>query len=272
MSEIDWDTPEIAGQYDRNCDHQYLKGRALVEMMGIREGDSVLDAGCGTGRQALHVSGIIGPSGRITGIDPSSYRIELARKKFTGTSGNACFLVGQAEHLDAVPDHSVDHAYFCSSFHWIDDKNLALCEIFRVLKPGGRVGMTTLDRNCPNPMREIVDSILETYHVKQTRERQRNIKRVTAPELRDLLSGAGFTGIVIEPRTTPRKYGSPEEFLKQRVDLGRPDCLLKELPENVREKILSEITREFRKMEGPGGPGFGNVTLFVVAAKPGKRI
>ena len=40
MSEIDWDTPEIAVRYDKNCDHQFLKGRALVEMMGIATGDT----------------------------------------------------------------------------------------------------------------------------------------------------------------------------------------------------------------------------------------
>ena len=67
-------------------------------MMGISNGDTVLDVGCGTGRQAVYVSGIIGSSGRLTGIDPSSHRIELAQEKFArDPKGNARFLVGQAE-------------------------------------------------------------------------------------------------------------------------------------------------------------------------------
>lgn len=41
----------------------------------------MLDVGCGTGQQAVNVLGIIGSAGQLTGIDPSSYRIELARKK-----------------------------------------------------------------------------------------------------------------------------------------------------------------------------------------------
>jgi ubiquinone/menaquinone biosynthesis C-methylase UbiE len=118
MSEIDWDTPEIAVRYDKNSDHQFLKGRALIEMMKITKGDAVLDIGCGTGRQAISVAGIIGTSGRLTGIDPSSHRIRLAREKFTGDqTGNVRFLVGLAENLRSVPDRSIDHAYFCSSFH-----------------------------------------------------------------------------------------------------------------------------------------------------------
>ncbi|MCO5381146.1 MAG: class I SAM-dependent methyltransferase [Methanosarcina barkeri] len=46
----------------------------------------MLDVGCGTGRQALNVAEIIGPAGQLTGIDPSSYRIELARKSLTEIS------------------------------------------------------------------------------------------------------------------------------------------------------------------------------------------
>jgi ectoine hydroxylase-related dioxygenase (phytanoyl-CoA dioxygenase family) len=41
MSEIDWDTPEIAGRYDRNSDRQYQKGLALIGMMKIKKGDAV---------------------------------------------------------------------------------------------------------------------------------------------------------------------------------------------------------------------------------------
>ena len=273
MSEIDWDTPEIAVRYDQNCDQQYRKGRALVEMMEITKGDTMLDVGCGTERQAVNVSGIIWPSGRLTGIDPSSHRIELPRKTFIGDSkGNGRFMVGQTEQLCTVPGHSIDHAYFCSSFHWIDDKKLALNQIFRVLKPGGRVGITTLDRNSLNMMRGIVDPILKKYHVKWNRERQGGIKRVTASELHDLLSGGGFTDIIIEPRVIPRQYGSPEEFLKHRGELGRPDNLLKDFPDDIRQKIMTAISEELGKRQGPDGIVFGNVTLFAVATKPNERI
>jgi len=268
MSEIDWDSPEGAERYDRNCDHQLQKGEVLVEMMGIKKGDFVLDVGCGTGRQALNVAGIIGPAGELTGIDPSSYRIELARKKFgEDSTGNVRFLVGQAEDLRVVPDNSINHAYFCSSFHWVDDKKTALNEIYRVLRPGGRVGMTTLDRDSPNMMRALVDPIFVKYHIESRQEWHRGMKKVTAPELHDLLSGAGFTRISIEPRAVPRKYNSPEEFLKHLEERDSPEGVLKDIPDEIREKIRQEITEEFRKAQAPEGTGFGNITLFAVATK-----
>ncbi|MGB7993678.1 methyltransferase domain-containing protein [Methanoregula sp.] len=269
MSEIDWDTPEIAVRYDKNCDHQFLKGRALVEMMGIATGDTVLDVGCGTGRQAVYVSWIIGPSGKLTGIDPSSHRIELCREKFSGNQkADVTFLVGQAEDLRNIPDQSLDYAYFCSSFHWVDDKSRDLNEIFRVLKPGGKVGMTTLDKDSPHIMREIVDAILEKYNVKRTHERQGGKKRVTATELHDLFTVAGFTEIIIEPRYIPRQYRSPEDVMNHLSTQGGTDYLLKDLPEDTRQKIGDEIKRELNQHQGPDGIGFGNITLFAVATKP----
>jgi len=73
MSEIDWDTPEGAESYDQNCDHQFLKGQTLIEMMKIHTGDSVLDIGCGTGPQAINFSAITGPADRLMDTDPSSH-------------------------------------------------------------------------------------------------------------------------------------------------------------------------------------------------------
>ncbi|AKB78751.1 Methyltransferase domain protein [Methanosarcina horonobensis HB-1 = JCM 15518] len=81
----------------------------------------------------MNVSEIIGHFGKLTGIDPSSYRIEFARKKFgEDSTGSVRFFVGQVEDLIAVPDNSINHSYFCSSFHWVDDKKTALNEIYRV--------------------------------------------------------------------------------------------------------------------------------------------
>ncbi len=77
--------------------------------------------------------------------------------------------------------------------------------------------MTTLDRNSPpNTMKALIDPpILAKFGIERRHEWHRGgMKKVTAPELHDLLSGAGFTSISIEPRAVPRKYNSPEEFLQ----------------------------------------------------------
>lgn len=269
MSEIDWDTPESAEHYDQNCDHQFQKGQTLIKMMKIKNGDSVLDIGCGTGRQAVNVSKIIGPSGKLTCIDPSSYRIELAQKKFEVDSLNGVrFLLGKAEDLSSIPDNSINHAYFCSSFHWIDDKRTVLSETYRVLKPGGSVGMTTLDRDSPDMMRTLVDPILAKYNITRSSELHRGISRVNALELQNLLSEAGFTCISVEPIMIPRQYRSPEEFLKHFEERDNSRNLLKDIPDETKEKIKQEIYEELTKIQNSGFVEIGIVTLFAIATKP----
>ena len=52
---------------------------------GSQDGRKVLDMGCGTGRQAMKIAMIISRSGLLYGVDPSSYRINIANKKLEGT-------------------------------------------------------------------------------------------------------------------------------------------------------------------------------------------
>jgi arsenite methyltransferase len=269
MSEIDWDTPEGAESYDQNCDHQFLKGQTLIEMMKIHTGDSVLDIGCGTGRQAVNVSRIIGLSGKLTGIDPSSHRIKLTREKFgEGSISNVSFLLGQAEDLKSIPDNSINHAYFCSSFHWIDDKKKALLEAFRVLQPGGRVGMTTLDRGTPGMMKTLVDPILAKYNITRSYELHQGISRVDAEELHNLLSETGFACISVEPRAIAHKYRSQEEFMRRLQERDSLGSLLKDIPDEIKGKIKQELTEELAKIQTSPLVESGIVTLFAIATKP----
>jgi len=267
MSELDWESRESAERYDRNCDHQFRKCQALIEMMKIKEGDVVLDNGCGTGQMAVYTAEIVGPAGRLIGIDPSSYRIDIARNKFSSGYGNRInFIVGKAESLDVIMDNTVNHVYFCSSFHWVEDKVTALHEVFRVLVPGGSVGMTTPDRESPHMMKVLVDPILANHHIEKKHDSLRGIYRVSAAELTDLLVGAGFTSISIAPRTILRNYGTPEEFA--RYVEGRTESLLHDLPGEIQEKIRKEIITEYEKRLRCGISGITGVTLFGRAIKP----
>ena len=173
MSNVSWDAPELAERYDRVSDSQFKKGCILASMMGIKSGDAVLDIGCGTGRLALYVSNILGSSGRIVGIDPSPYRVNVAKDKLKeGAPMNMSFMIGRAEYLDELSDCSFDHVYYSSVFHWVDDKKAALKEAYRVLRPGGIIGMTTGDRDKPFTIRDISNKLFTSppYLTRQARE------------------------------------------------------------------------------------------------------
>lgn len=117
----------------------------------------MLDIGCGTGRLTEYVAGLVGDSGYVVGIDPLPLRIDIARRRSTS---HLVFRVGQCEHLDDFPDHSFDVAYLNSVFHWLAEKLPALTAVHRVLKPGGRLGITSASKERPHQFETIVQAVL----------------------------------------------------------------------------------------------------------------
>ena len=134
------DSRHLAETYERVSDLQFEGGRRLVERLGLEEGAHVLDIGCGTGRLAQWIGERVGPKGSVVGIDPLQERIGIARSR----GGAVRFEVGQAEDLGTFEDACFDAVCMSSVLHWVSDKAKALAEIRRVLRPGGRLGVTTI--------------------------------------------------------------------------------------------------------------------------------
>ena len=114
--------------------------RMIVEMAKIMAGDKVLDVGCGTGALTLTAARQAGPAGAVMGIDASPQMIAVARQKAAHAGSGANFEVGLVERI-TYPEASFDVVISRLVIHHLPDdlKRLAFGEIFRVLKPGGRV-------------------------------------------------------------------------------------------------------------------------------------
>jgi ubiquinone/menaquinone biosynthesis C-methylase UbiE len=139
MTSFTHDSRNLAETYDRVSELQFEGGKGLVERLGITKGARVLDVGCGTGRLAHWIAERVGAMGAVTGIDPQEERILIARSR----GDDALFEVGRAEDLHAFDDASFDAVCMSSVLHWVADKVRALAEVRRVLRPGGRLGVTT---------------------------------------------------------------------------------------------------------------------------------
>ncbi|MFI7663896.1 methyltransferase domain-containing protein [Nocardia sp. NPDC049526] len=110
----------------------------IVELSGAATGDHVVDIGCGPGQLVRALADRVGPAGRVIGIDPSREMIDYA----TGRAGSAnCrFEVGAAQSLN-LPDGSIDVVTSTFVMHHIPEahRTAALKQMFRVLRPGGRL-------------------------------------------------------------------------------------------------------------------------------------
>ena len=105
----------------------------------VNEGERVLDAGCGAGFDALIAAMKVGPGGHVTGVDMTPEMLEKARRNAASMElNNAEFREGLLEDLP-VEDGSVDVVISNGVINLCPDKEAVYRELYRVLKPGGRL-------------------------------------------------------------------------------------------------------------------------------------
>lgn len=104
----------------------------------INPGDTVLDLGSGAGVDAFRAAAVVGPEGRVIGVDFTPDMIDLANANATKAGlGTVEFRLGEIEHLP-VDDGTVDVVLSNCVINLVPDKPRAFAEIHRVLSPGGR--------------------------------------------------------------------------------------------------------------------------------------
>jgi ubiquinone/menaquinone biosynthesis C-methylase UbiE len=128
-----WD--RAAAHYERYWSQQLHGVQShLVEVAALRAGERVLDIACGTGLVTFAAAARVGPNGTVLGTDISQQMVDTAARD---APANVRLARMDAEHLD-LPDGSFDVALSCLGLMYVPDTTLAMAEMRRVLRPGGR--------------------------------------------------------------------------------------------------------------------------------------
>jgi SAM-dependent methyltransferase len=116
------------------------EARRMLELLHIGDGDVLVDVACGAGGPGLWTAQQSGAS--LIGIDPSAAGLAAARERAqrVGLDGRSRFEQGTFEQT-GLPDGSTDGAMSVEAFQYAPDKRAALTELFRVLRPGGRLAL-----------------------------------------------------------------------------------------------------------------------------------
>jgi ubiquinone/menaquinone biosynthesis C-methylase UbiE len=118
--------------------------RKILSLLNVREGDVLLDVGCGTGDDGRMLAQMVGDRGRVVGVDSSGVMIAEARRRAEGSNLGVEFHLGDAHHLN-FSNNTFDGCRTERTFMHVDDPSQLLAEMIRVARSGTRIVVFDFD-------------------------------------------------------------------------------------------------------------------------------
>jgi len=227
---------EVAAEYAQ--DRLGIFGRyggRLLELLRPSPGSKLLDVGTGTGAVALQARTWVGPEGEVTGIDVATAMVALA-KQAAAQQGIASITFCQmdAEQLD-FPDASFDAVTCAFSLFQFPDMSRALAEMWRVLKPGGRLGLSNWGPGYFSPVASLQRDLFRQFGL---RPLLTNPIAFQPDVLQTMLRKAAFTAVELSEETDEVWVENPEEIWAFNLDMGPfPMMLRRQLTVGQRREL-----------------------------------
>jgi trans-aconitate 2-methyltransferase len=206
----DWD----AATYDRVADPQTRWGAAVLERLSLVGDETVLDAGCGSGRVTELLLERV-PHGRVIALDASRAMVEEARRRLSRFGDRVDFVVADLGRPFSLPDGKpVDAILSTATFHWVADHDALFRNLADVTRPGGRLIAQCGGAGNIASIRAILATIGDGWLGEAHYE--------TPEATTERLAAAGFTAIEtwLQPERTRFEAGEPLETFLRTVILG----------------------------------------------------
>ncbi len=220
-------------------------GRRSVERLELAKGARVLDVCCGSGASAIPAAEIVGANGRVLGVDVSAGLLKLARAKALARGfEHAEFRCADVMELD-LADASFDAVVCVFGIFFIPDMRAAMRELWRRVRPGGKLAITTWGPNAFAPLNSCFWS--EVRKLRPELERKFNPwEKVCEPAtVRELFADCGVEPTIApEPGVHPIR--SPEDAWAVILGTGYRGTL-EQLDVASRERVREACQRFVRE-------------------------
>ena len=213
---------------------------ALIELAQIGNGDAVLDVACGTGVVTQLVAKRVGASGRVVGLDLNAAMLGIARSLPSKDIVPVEWIEASAQAMP-FPDAVFDAVVCQHGLQQFPDRPLALSEMRRVLKPGGRMAVSVWAGIEQNPaMAALVDALAR--HVGEAAAQNRRAPfRLDDKTLFDLLAAANLRDVRAIQLSGHARFASPEQFVNAQLG-ATPLATLGTLSEDAHRAVVSDVT------------------------------
>jgi trans-aconitate 2-methyltransferase len=227
-----WDGPS----YDRISGPMEALGRAVLDRMALRGDETVLDAGCGSGRITEALIERL-PRGHAIAVDASQSMVEAARERLPGADVRQLDLL--ALDLDSLGSvQPLDAILSTATFHWIADHQALFERLRGVLRPGGRLVAQCGGRGNIDVLRgHALEVAAREPYAAHFADFQPPWHYAGPDETRQRLLGAGFAEAECWLQPAPKQPEEPREFLSTIV-LGPH---YQHLPQDLREPFMDEV-------------------------------
>ena len=231
---------EVAAEYakDRLGIFGRFAGR-LLHLLNPPLGSTLLDVGTGSGAVALQATASVGSEGQAIGSDIAAAMVSLAQKAAAGQRAtNASFCRMDAEQL-GFPDASFATVTCAFSLFQFPDMGRALAEMWRVLKPRGRLGLSNWGPGYFSPIASLQRNLFRKFGL---RPLLTNPIVFEPAALRTLLDEAGFTDVELIEETDEVWFESSEEVWAFNLDMGPfPVMLRRQLSAEQRGALVQQF-------------------------------
>jgi len=187
-------------------------GRRTVERLLLTPGSSVLDVGCGSGASAIPAAIHVGPQGRVTGIDLAERLLIIARSKSLAQNLHNVEFQRADMTASGYRDASFDAVVSVFSLFFVADMVAEVRELWRMLRPGGKLAITTWGPRMFEPGSEAFWSAVKECRPDLVATVS-PWERITRPDrLRQLLSDSGISGAEVTAEEGQQRLQSVEDW------------------------------------------------------------
>jgi ubiquinone/menaquinone biosynthesis C-methylase UbiE len=238
-------------------------GARLVERMALEPGARVLDVGTGKGAALIPAARRVGATGRVVGIDLSSAMLEeAARAARAAGIANYELRKMDAEHLE-FPDASFDAVTCAFSLFFFPALDAALREMYRVSKPGGRIGITLWGKE---PFGAGWKLLAEQFSVYGAVLRMPQRVAYAPADVRALLAAPGLIDIETRAEVSEVVYAREEDWWNFQLTLGSRAAILG-MDDATRARFKEEYLAKVRPFFQADGLHLPAPVIYALARK-----